>query len=198
MTSYRQWLPAASYEGKGGSLGGSFYSDNIEDYYVTPYEMGYGSFVKFDHDFIGAEALKKMADKPHRRKVTYAWNKEDLAKVFLSMFERDNYKYIDFPNANYTSATYDQVMYGGKIVGLSMFSGYSFNERAMLSLGIADPDIEIGHEVTLVWGEEGGGSEKTTVERHKQTKIRAVVSPAPYSEVVRTTYAEGWRTAQKV
>ena len=33
---------------------------------------------------------------------------------------------------------------GGKIVGLSMFSGYSYNERTMLSLGIVDPDIEIG------------------------------------------------------
>ena len=198
MKPYRQWLPASSYEGKGGSLGGSFYSDNIEDYYVTPYEMGYGPFVKFDHDFIGSEALKKMGGKPHRRKVTYAWNQEDLGKIFLSMFERDNYKYVDFPNANYTSATYDKVTHGGNIVGLSMFSGYSWNERAMLSLGIADPDIEIGHEVTLIWGEEGGGSGKTTVERHRQTKIRAVVSPAPYSEVVRTTYAEGWRTAQKV
>ncbi len=114
MKPYRQWLPASSYEGKGGSLGGSFYSNNIEDYYVTPYELGYGSFVKFDHDFIGAEALKKIAGKPHRRKVTYAWNKEDLGKVFLSMFERDNYKYVDFPNANYTSATYDKVMHGGK------------------------------------------------------------------------------------
>ena len=114
MKPYRQWLPASSYEGKGGSLGGSFYSNNIEDYYVTPYEMGYGAFVKFDHDFIGSEALKKIADQPHRRKVTYAWNKDDLAQVFLSMFERDNYKYVDFPNANYTSATYDKVMHGWK------------------------------------------------------------------------------------
>ena len=57
MKAYRQWLPATSYEGKGGSIGGSFYSDNIEDYYMTPYELGYGPFVKFDHDFIGSEAL---------------------------------------------------------------------------------------------------------------------------------------------
>ena len=35
-------------------------SDNIEDYYMTPYELGYGPFVKFDHDFIGREALEKM------------------------------------------------------------------------------------------------------------------------------------------
>ncbi len=198
MKPYRQWLPASSYEGKGGSIGGSFYSNNIEDYYVTPYELGYGSFVKFDHDFIGSEALQKIAAKPHRRKVTFAWDAGDLGKALVSMLGRDNCKYIDLPNPNYTSATYDRVMNGGKIAGLSMFSGYSFNERTMLSLGIVDPDIEIGHELTLVWGEEGGGSGKTTVERHKQTQIRAVVSPAPYSEVVRTTYAEGWRSAQTV
>jgi vanillate/3-O-methylgallate O-demethylase len=198
MKPYRQWLPATSYEGKGGSIGGSFYSKNIEDYYVTPYEMGYGSFIKFDHDFIGSDALQKMADKPHRRKVTLAWNDGDFAKALASGLGRDNTKYIDLPNPNYTSATYDQLMAGGHTVGLSMFSGYSFNERTMLSLAIVDPDIEIGHEVTLLWGEEGGGSGKTTVERHKQIEIRAIVSPAPYSEVARTAYAVGWRTTQLV
>ena len=35
---------------------------------------------------------------------------------------------------------------------------------------------------TLVWGEEGGGTKKTTVERHKQIEIRAIVSPVPYSQ----------------
>ena len=42
MKAYREWLPAEGYEG-GGSIGGSFYSENIEDYYLTPYELGYGS-----------------------------------------------------------------------------------------------------------------------------------------------------------
>ena len=59
MKKYREWLPAAGYEAT-GSIGGSFVSDNIEDYYLTPYELGYGPFVKFDHDFIGREALEKM------------------------------------------------------------------------------------------------------------------------------------------
>ena len=198
MKPYRQWLPASSYEGMGGSIGGSFNSNNIEDYYVTPYELGYGGFVKFDHDFIGREALQKKAGQAHRRKVTFAWNAEDLGKAMTSMLSRDNCKYIDMPNPNYTSATYDRMVAGGHTVGLSMFSGYSFNERTMLSLGIVDPDVENGHEVTLIWGEEGGGSGKTTVERHKQTEIRAIVSPAPYSEVVRREYAPGWRTAQTV
>ena len=196
MKAYRQWLPATSYEGT-GSIGGSFYSKNIEDYYMTPYELGYGPFVKFDHDFIGREALEKIADKPQRRKVTFAWNADDVTKVFHSMLEPGavNYKYIDLPLSNYTSASYDKLVNHGKMVGISMFAGYSYNERSMLSLGVVDPDITVGNEVTLIWGEEGGGSKKTTVERHKQIEIRAIVSPVPYSKVVREAYAKGWRTS---
>ena len=194
MKAYRQWLPAASYEGT-GSIGGSFYSDNIEDYYVTPYELGYGPFIKFDHDFIGRPALEKMAGKPHRRKVTFAWNADDVMKVWRSMLEPgDPYKYLDVPLSNYTSASYDRILHAGQRVGLSMFAGYSYNERSMLSLGVVDPDIELGNEVKLVWGEEGGGSKKTTVERHRQIEIRAIVSPVPYAKQARTSYAEGWRT----
>ena len=196
MKPYREWLTEASYEAS-GSIGGSFVSKNIEDYYLTPYELGYGPFVKFDHDFIGREALEKIADKEHRRKVTLAWNKDDVIKIMSSLFEEgDIYKYIDLPLSNYTSATYDKVVSGGKTIGFSMFSGYSYNERSMLSLATVDPDVEIGSEVTLVWGEENGGTKKTTVERHKQLEIRAIVSPVPYSKVARETYAEGWRTGK--
>jgi vanillate/3-O-methylgallate O-demethylase len=198
MKAYREWLPAAGYEGT-GSIGGSFYSKNIEDYYLTPYALGYGSFVKFDHDFIGRDALKKQAQLPQRKKVTFAWNREDVVKVMASLFdEGDIYKYIDLPLSNYTSASYDRIVgAGGKTAGLSMFAGYSYNERSMLSLGVVDADVAIGTELTLVWGEEGGGSRKTTVERHKQAEIRVVVSPVPYSKVARETYAEGWRTGAR-
>ena len=195
MKPYREWLTTASYEAS-GSLGGSFISNNIEDYYVTPYEIGYGPFVKFDHDFIGREALEKMSKQPHRRKVTFAWNADDVAEVFRSMLEpgADHFKYIDLPLSNYASASFDKITKGNSIVGASMFAGYSYNERSMLSLGIVDPDIQEGEEVVLHWGEPNGGSGKTTVERHKQIEIRAVVSPVPYSKVARETYAQGWRT----
>jgi vanillate/3-O-methylgallate O-demethylase len=194
MKAYREWLPATSYEGT-GSIGGSFHSNTIEEYYVTPYELGYGPFVKFDHDFIGRQALEKVAGKPHRKKVTLAWNPEDVVKVFQSMLEPgDPYKYIDMPLSNYTSASYDKVLRGGEIVGMSMFAGYTYNERSYLSLAVVNPDVELGTEVKLVWGEEGGGSRKTTVERHRQIEIRAIVSPAPYSKMARASYAEGWRT----
>ena len=199
MRPYREWLPADGYEGS-GSLGGSFVSDNIEDYYLTPYELGYGPFVKFDHDFIGRAALERRATEPHRHKVTFAWNPEDVSRVWASMFlpAGENHKYLDLPQSNYASASFDAVMTGGKVVGFSMFSGYSANERCMLSLGVVDPDIKIGDQLTLVWGEENGGTRKTTVEPHRQTEIRVQVSPVPYARVARESYAEGWRKAGTV
>jgi vanillate/3-O-methylgallate O-demethylase len=194
MKAYREWLPADWYEAT-GSLGGSFYSDDIEDYYLTPQELGYWPFVKFDHDFVGREALEEMGDEPRRRKVTLAWNGEDVARAIGTLFEQgDAAKYIDFPLSNYSTWPYDKVLKDGAMVGISSFSGYSYNERSMLSLAMVDPDFEFGTEVTLVWGEEGGGSSKPVVERHSQAEIRAIVSPCPYSEVARTSYAEGWRT----
>jgi len=47
MKKYREWLPANGYEGT-ASIGGSFVVSNIEDYYLTPYALGYGPFIKFD------------------------------------------------------------------------------------------------------------------------------------------------------
>jgi vanillate/3-O-methylgallate O-demethylase len=195
LKKYREWLPANGYEG-GGSISGSFVSDNIEDYYVTPYELGYGPFVKFDHDFIGREALEKKAKEPHRKKVTFAWNGEDMGKIYASLFRpgEDHYKFFDLPIANYGSASYDAVKMGGKVVGFSMFGGYSYNERSALSLGIVDPNINVGDVLTLVWGEEGGGTKKPTVERHKQLEVRVKVAPVPYARDAREGYHEGWRT----
>ena len=197
MKKYREWLPAGGYEAS-GSLGGSFVSDDIEDYYVTPYELGYGPFVKFDHDFIGREALEKIANQPHRKKVTFAWNGEDMAKIYASLFrpDVDLYKFYDLPNSNYASSSYDKITKNGKVVGFSMFGGYSFNERTALSLGIVDPDINIGEILTVTWGEENGGTQKSTVERHKQLDVRVKVSPVPYAREVRETYHEGWRSKQ--
>jgi vanillate/3-O-methylgallate O-demethylase len=195
LKAYREWLPASSYEAA-GSLGGSLASSNIEDYYVTPYEIGYGSFVKFDHDFIGRQALEQMDPAAQRQKVTLAWNGEDVAKIFASLFDGSElpYKFFDLPLANYASSNYDQVLdASGRLVGASMFTGYSWNEKTALSLAIVSPDVRIGDEVRVVWGEENGGTAKTTVERHRQIDVRATVSPVPYSRVAREEYEGAWR-----
>jgi vanillate/3-O-methylgallate O-demethylase len=196
LRAYREWLAPDSYEAT-GAIGGSFVSDDIEDYYLNPYELGYGPFVKFDHDFYGREALETLDKESQRRKATLAWNPEDMTKIYASLFDPggENYKYFDLPLANYASSNYDRVVdAGGTIVGLSMFTGYSYNEKAALSLATIDHEIPEGTELRVVWGEENGGTGKTTVEPHKQIEVRAVVSSVPYSAVARETYHGGWRT----
>ncbi len=189
MKGYRQWLPANGYEGT-ASLGGSFYSEDITDYYLTPYDLDYGRFVKFDHDFVGREALEEIAANPRREKVTLVWNGEDVTRAFETLFEEgDPAKYIDLPLSNYATLPYDKVLKDGETVGVSTYTGYSFNERAMLSLACIDAEhSEPGTGVTLVWGEEEGGLTKPTVERHVQTEMRATVAPAPIAEFARTAY----------
>ena len=189
--AYRHWLSGKSYEAM-ASLGGSYYSHDIADYYLTPYDLGYGPFVKFDHDFVGRNALEKIVDNQKRKKVTLVWNGEDIKRVFGSMFDGnggDITKYIDLPLANYATLPFDKVLKGGKVVGLSTYTGYTYNERAMISLGVVDMEhSDVGKELTLVWGEEGRGSSKPTVERHTQAEIRATVAPVPFAEVARVAY----------
>jgi len=189
MKAFREWLSADSYEAI-GSLGGSFYSENIEDYYLTPYDLGYGSTVKFDHDFVGREALEKISANPKRTKVTLALNPQDVLRVIGTMFEKgDRAKYIDFPSAVYATWPYDKVTQNGKTIGISTWIGYSSNEGKMLTLAILDNEhAEIGSEVTFVWGEQPGTGSKATVEPHVQTEMRAIVSPVPYAEVAREAY----------
>jgi syringate O-demethylase len=197
LKPYREWLPAAGYEGS-ASIGGSFVSREIEDYYFTPWDLGYGHLVKFDHDFIGREALEEMAGGPHRRKVTLALDDEDVTHTFGTMFRKaGRAKFMDWPSAVYAMHPFDTVTVEGETVGVSTWIGYSANEAKMLTLAVLDAaHAEPGTEVTLVWGEEGGGSAKPTVEAHVQTEIGAVVSPVPYVEAVRRSYApDGWRTA---
>jgi vanillate/3-O-methylgallate O-demethylase len=196
MKPYREWLPAESYEGTGGSIGGSFVSDNIADYCQTPYELGYGHIVRFDHDFVGREALESLDTASQRRKVTLAWNPEDTVKIWSTLLSDEvPFKHLDLPVSNYASANYDLILAGGKLAGLSMFTGYTYNERRVLSLATVDPSLDVGTEVTLVWGEPDGGTTKPSVEHpHRQIEVRATVAPAPYSSEVREHYAEGWRS----
>jgi vanillate/3-O-methylgallate O-demethylase len=196
MRDYREWLPANGYEAT-NALAGSFVSDKIEDYYLNPWELGYGSFVKFDHDFVGRDALEAIDPATQRRKVTLAWNDEDLTKLFGSLLgDAPGYQFFDLPNANYGSSNFDSVVDAdGHVIGASLFTGYSANERKGLSLATVDPNVPLGAEVRVMWGEPDGGSRKTTVEPHEQFAVRAIVSPAPYAETARGDYHGGWRSA---
>ena len=201
MKKYREWLPAQGFEAN-ASLGGSYVSKNIDDHYTTPYDLGYGAFVKFDHDFIGREALEKLQGKDHRIKVTLELNDDDVLKAIASTYgkEGDRAKYFDFPSAVYSMYPQDAVLSkdGKQQVGVSTWVGYSSNERKQLTLAYLEPAAAVtGTEVVFVWG-ESPNSKKPTVESHKQVQIRAIVCPVPYVASVRTSYAEGsWREKGK-
>lgn len=189
---FRRWLAADEIDAT-VSLGGSFFSEQVEDYFFSPYDVGYGRIVKFDHDFIGRAALEQQVASgraEQNRKVTLVWNGEDVEKAFGSMFHPGvGAKFINQPIAHYATYHYDQVESAdGTPVGRSTHTGYSANERSMLSIAVVDASVaEPGTEVTLVWGEPKPSS-KPAVEDHVQVRIRATVQPAPLVAKARGEY----------
>ena len=165
-------------------------SDNVEDYYLTPYDLGYAHIINFDHDFIGRDALMAMKDKPSRKKVTLSWSDEDVIRIFASLFnEGDRYKFMDIPASHYATYPYDMVTKNGSTVGISCYPVYTANFRRWISLAMVEESIAApGTEVTIVWGEPDGGSNKPVVERHVQTEVKATVGVCPISESARETY----------
>lgn len=187
LRPYREWLPRTSWEAN-TQIGGSYLSRNIEEYYVTPWELGVGRLVKFDHEFIGRAALERFANQPVRTRVTLVWNKEDVAQIQGSLLQPGiPYKYMDLPVCYYSLQQHDEVKSrDGTLVGISAFCGYSGNEAEILSLARLDPEYAVpGTELLVTWGEPSGGSRKPNVERHRQFKVRAIVGPAPYAASVR-------------
>ena len=139
----------------------------IEDYYFTPWDLGYGSYVKFDHDFIGREALERMADGEHRHKVTLALDDEDVTRTVGTMLQKtDRAKFIDWPSAVYSMHPFDRVTVDGETVGVSTWIGYSANEGRMLTLAVLDEEhAEPGHRGHVRLGRGG--------RRHPQADGRA-------------------------
>ena len=189
MKAYRQWLKADGFEAN-ASLGGSFVSKNIEDYYLTPWDLGYGHILNFDHEFVGRDALLKLKDKPHRRKVTLSWNDDDVIRIFSTLFQQgDRAKFMDIPASHYATLPYDMVTRAGNMVGISCYPIYTSNFRRWISLAMVDESVSVpGTEITIVWGEPDGGSRKPSVERHVQTEVRATVGPCPISDDAREHY----------
>jgi glycine cleavage system aminomethyltransferase T len=186
LRDYRQWLSATSWEAN-TQLGGSFLSPNIEDYYATPYDLGYERIIKFDHDFIGREALEKIPTEKRRTRVTLVWNRDDVLRILGSQFgPGPRYKSLEFPVSYYSFNHFDEVHdAAGRPAGVSCHTGYINNEGDVLSLAMLDQEhAQIGTELVVTWGEPNGGSRKPQVEKHEQTQVRATVAPAPYSSAV--------------
>ena len=182
MKAYREWLPGRGFEAN-LSLGGSFVPGRVEDLYITPWDLGYGHIINFDHDFTGREALEPLAGEKHRKKAWLSWNRDDVARIFASMYEPSDkrFKYIDMPAAFYAGAHADQIQKNGNPIGVSTLCSYTSNVRGWISIAmINEHDLAYGEEVELLWGEAHGGSANPAVERHTQTIIRATVIQRPF------------------
>ncbi len=145
----------------------------------TPFEVGWGWMAKFDHDFIGREALEKEAADPKRTVVTLEWNTEDVVDIYASQFrDEEPYKYMEMPSAPQQPAGghADRVLNkDGKLIGVSSCAIYSAYYRKTISHCTLDiPESEIGNEVIIEWGDFGG----------KIKQVRATVAKFPYSKQI--------------
>ena len=175
LQAYREWLSVYSYEGQ-KPLHGSFFSNNIEDYYASPYELGYGKMVAFNHDFVGRDALERNKDSARRTKVTLVFNKDDAARVFGSE--------LDYLN---TYGRY-RIEVGGTMVGMAFQTGMIGPLENILSLGLIDAEFAApGTQVDFVWGEHPGPGHDPSAEFDYQ-RIRATVAPSPFNEHARNSY----------
>lgn len=177
LQAYREWLSVFSYEGQ-KPLHGSFFSPNIEDYYVSPFELGYGKSIAFNHDFYGRDALLAAKDNTLRQRVTFVY---DQAQVREALGD------IDYFN-NY--ARY-RVEAGGEMVGLTFQTGMIGPLDNLLSLGlINNTHATPGTEVEIVIGEHPGAGHDPQADFGFK-RIRAIVAASPFNDHARSEYRKG-------
>lgn len=182
MRKYMMAHPQASYFNLCRELKGSL-GDDLQSRFVTPYDIGCGGLIRFDHEFTGKEALMEMAKNQPRTPVTLEWNADDVASVFATMLKPgeepcediSSETEIDFcHNLSKTVFVYrtDRVLADGKDIGISSGRIISYHYNSMISLGFIDPAYaKEGTELTLIWGTPGT----------RQAEIRVKVAKFPYN-----------------
>jgi vanillate/3-O-methylgallate O-demethylase len=175
LEEYRRSISLFSYEGQ-KPLHGSFFSENIEDYYTSPFELGYGKSIAFNHDFIGREALEAAQDRVRRTKVTLVVDPEDARQVFGAN-----------PDFFLTYGRY-RVEAGSALVGMTFYTAFIGPVGTVLALSLVDKQYaEPGTQVTLVWGEHPGSGTAPDADLGF-VRLRATVQPSPYNEHAREKY----------
>ncbi|MEV0636766.1 aminomethyl transferase family protein [Streptomyces sp. NPDC050619] len=177
LLEYRKQLALFGIEGK-RPLSGSYFSPDIEDYYVSPYELGYGKVISFNHDFLGREALHKAKDDVRRTKVTLVLDADDVRAVIGQGQD---------PGFHLTYARHRVENVTG-MVGMTMQSATIDPVGTVLSLTLIDTEhAEPGTEVWVVWGEHPGPGTDPEADLGFP-RIRATVQPAPFNQHARTLY----------
>lgn len=182
LAAYRQWLPVFSYEGQ-KPLHGSAFSPEIEDYYVSPYELGHGRSISFNHDFLGRDALLVAQSSVPRTKVTLELNHEDVRQQF-----GHDFGYF------LTYGRY-RIEVGDGLVGVTFYTTHIDRLETVLALSLIDNAYaEPGTPVELVYGEHPGAGTDPNADLGFP-RLRAIVRPSPYNEYARTKYRSDRTTA---
>ncbi|WP_084079149.1 aminomethyltransferase family protein [Demequina sp. NBRC 110057] len=175
LRGYREWQSAFSYEGK-KPMHGSFYSPRIEDYYASPWELGYGRSIHLGHDFIGRDALAAAKDAPKRTRVTLEWDAEDARRAFGG----DPDYFLSYGRYRIENA------HG--LAGVTFYTANIGPVGKVLSLSLVDEwQAEPGSQVEIVFGEHPGAGTAPEADLGFP-RIRATVQPSPYDEYARTQY----------
>jgi len=174
LEGLRRSINLYSYEGQ-KPLYGSHFSEDIADYYLSPWELGYGRSISLDHEFIGRDALQAAKDRPRKTKVTLEFDAADAARVlgaegYLNTYPRH------------------RIEIGGRLVGFTQQVARIAPLGRVLALSLVDEEAaKPGTSVEVAWGEHPGPG--TPADAHLEfPRIRATVQPAPYNEYARTAY----------
>ena len=175
-----------------GSVG-----EDLQIRFVTPYDLGWGFLVNFNHEFKGKKALEEISKNPQRTVTTLEWNAEDIASVYASQFkgrevepcERIDAEPLDMyfidnlngkPGEGHIYRA-DKVMADGRQIGISTGRICSYHYNTMISLCFIEPEYAVeGKELTLIWGTPGT----------PQKEIRVKVARYPYNDLVRNEHRD--------
>nr|WSY49864.1 aminomethyl transferase family protein [Streptomyces sp. NBC_00886] len=178
LADYRAYVGLFTYEGQ-NPLHGSFYSERIEDYYTSPYELGYGRSISFRHDFIGRDALLKAKEEITRTRVTLVFDAEDVRRV-IGGGEDPGYVHSYARNRVETSS--------GEPAGVTFQTDPVDHVGTLLSLALVDSEFAApGTEVSVVWGRHPGPGTPADADLGFP-RVRATVQPAPYDDHARRRY----------
>ncbi|MDR1183977.1 MAG: hypothetical protein LBK67_04185 [Coriobacteriales bacterium] len=154
-------------------------SDDINDYFRNPYELGWEHMVDLNHDFHGRDALLEIA-KDHRVMVTLLWNADDILEVERSWYTPGAQPYrkvvrpYDYAGNGFGNCQEKVLSADGALVGVSMHETYTLYYQQTISLCSIDSEYAgIGTEVFVEWGGRG-----CPVKR-----IRATVARYPYLDL---------------
>ncbi|GAB3618388.1 aminomethyltransferase family protein [Okibacterium endophyticum] len=170
------WRPVEFFRTHSGSV----VSSDGKALFRNPVELGWGRSVKFDHPFLGDEALRAVVESASRTIRTLVWDSGDVVDIVASLFEKDEtpFKPFEWPRSMLGNVIADRVLVDGDEIGHTTSRAYSYYFREMISLAVIDVEhAAIGTRVEVLWGDPG----------QRQKVVRATVAPAPYKEDKRKT-----------